>query len=158
MLSRHRDHPPPPPFFYPKYAGHWNRFWMSALILLSLLRFAITWTLRSSSTIHLQNWMFVSGAQYLQIIPHCPISHLSLLCGKWTFMYDNRLQVAYSPLVQLFSIPFLAYPCSALFVRFSYRFRCLYYSTVSALRSGHHITGYSYMFHSKGIEMCETWI
>ncbi len=38
-------------------------------------------------------WMFVNGAQYLKIIRHCPISHLSLLsvCGKWTFMYCNRL-------------------------------------------------------------------
>ncbi len=38
-------------------------------------------------------WMLVSGAQYLQIIRHCTISHLSLLgvCGKWTFMYCNRL-------------------------------------------------------------------
>ncbi len=37
--------------------------------------------------------MFVSGAQYLQIIRHRPISHLSILCvcGKWTSMYCNRL-------------------------------------------------------------------
>ncbi len=34
---------------------------------------------------------------------------------------------------------------SAHFVFFSYRFRRLYYSTVNALRSGHHITGYSTM-------------
>ncbi len=65
------------------------------LLLISLLRFAITWILRSCSIIHLQDWMFVSGAQYLQIIRHCPISHHSLLyvCGKWTFMYCNRLLV-----------------------------------------------------------------
>ncbi len=37
------------------YAGQWNCFWMSALILLSLLRCAITRTPRSSSTIHLQD-------------------------------------------------------------------------------------------------------
>ncbi len=41
-------------------------------------------------------------------------------------------------LKQRFSIPVLAYPSSAHFVCFSYRFRRLFYWTVSALRSGHH--------------------
>ncbi len=66
---------------------------------------------------------------------------------------------------QRFSIPVLAYPRSAHFVCFSYRFRRLFYSTVSALRSGHHrifrhdsSSNWTYIFHSKGIEVCETWI
>ncbi len=66
--------------------------------------------------------------------------------------------MAYSPLVQRFSIPFLAYPCSAHFVRFSYRFRCLYYSTVSALRSGHHITGYSAIIPVRSEHICSIQI
>ncbi len=59
---------------------------------------------------------------------------------------------------QRFSIPVLSYPRSAHFVCFSYRFRRLFYSTVSALRSGHHMifrhdssSKRTYMFHSKGI-------
>ncbi len=40
--------------------------------------------------------------------------------------------------VQRFSIPVLVPPRSAYFVCYSYRFRCLFYSNVSALRSGHH--------------------
>lgn len=39
---------------------------------------------------------------------------------------------------QRFSIPVLVTPCSAHFVCLSYRFRRLFYSKVSALRSGHH--------------------
>ncbi len=35
--------------------------------------------------------MFVRGAQYLQIIRHCPISHLSLLCVCGNSMFCNRL-------------------------------------------------------------------
>ncbi len=102
---------------------------MSALILFShtLLRFAITQTLRSSSTIHLQDWMFVSGAQYLQIIPHCPISHLSLfcVCGKWTFMYCNRLVTAV--LNSSHRVPPLCTFCTSLlslqmFVLFDFKF------------------------------------
>ncbi len=57
---------------------------MRAFILLSLLllRFAITRTLYYGEAVPyiLQNEMFVSGAQYLQSIRHCPISYLSLLC------------------------------------------------------------------------------
>ncbi len=41
-------------------------------------------------------------------------------------------------LTQRFSIPVLAPPRSAYFICYSYRFRCLFYSNVSALRSGHH--------------------
>ncbi len=66
--------------------------------------------------------------------------------------------------LQRFSIPVIAYPRSAHFVHLSYHFRCLYYSTLSSLRSEHHIfrhdssSNRTYMFHSKGIEVCETWI
>ncbi len=63
-------------------------------------------------------------------------------------------------LQQRFSIPVSAY-----FVCYSYRFRCLFYSNVSALRSGHHriflhdsSSKRTYIFHSKCIEVCETWI
>ncbi len=42
------------------------------------------------------------------------------------------------PVIQQFSIPVLAPPCSAYFVCYSYRFRCLFYLNASALRSGHH--------------------
>ncbi len=66
---------------------------------------------------------------------------------------------------QRFSTPVLVPPRSAHFVCFSLHFRPLFYSTVSALRSGlhrifrHHSSSKrAYMFHSKGIEVCETWI
>ncbi len=66
---------------------------------------------------------------------------------------------------QRFSTPVLAPPRSAHFVCFSLHFRPLFYSTVSALRSGlhrifrHHSSSKrAYMFHPKGIEVCETWI
>ncbi len=56
-------------------------------------------------------------------------------------------------------------PRSAYFVCYSYRFRCLFYWNVSALRSGHHriflhdsSSKRTYIFHSKCIEVCETWI
>jgi len=56
-------------------------------------------------------------------------------------------------------------PCSAHFVCSSYHFRRLFYSNVSALRSGHHRIFHHdssskrmYMFHSKCIEVCEMWI
>ncbi len=68
-------------------------------------------------------------------------------------------------LYQRFSIPVLAPPRSAYFVCYSYRFRCLFYSNVSALRSGHHTIFHhdssskrTYIFHSKCIEVCKTWI
>ncbi len=68
-------------------------------------------------------------------------------------------------LVQRFSIPVLAPPCSAYFVCYSYRFRCLFYLNVSALRSGHHrifrhdsSSKRTYIFHSKCIEVGKTWI
>ncbi len=68
-------------------------------------------------------------------------------------------------LQQRFSIPVLAPPRSAYFVCYSYRFRCLFYSNVSALRSGHHrifrhdsSSKRTYIFHSKCIEVCKTWI
>ncbi len=66
---------------------------------------------------------------------------------------------------QRFSIPVLAPPRSAYFVCYSYRFRCLFYSNVSALRSGRHriflhdsSSKRTYIFHSKCIEVCKTWI
>ncbi len=59
-------------------------------------------------------------------------------------------------LKQRFSIQVLAPPRSAYFVCYSYRFRCLFYSIVSALRSGHHrifrhdsSSKRTYIFHSK---------
>ncbi len=69
--------------------GAETAFWMSAA---SNFTFEICDHMDSTElcSIHtFTDWMFVSGAQYLQIIRHCPISHLSLLyvCGKWTFMY-----------------------------------------------------------------------
>ncbi len=75
-------------------------------------------------------------------------------------------QVSYTiGLNQRFSIPVLAPPRSAYFVCYSYRFRCLFYWNVSALRSGHHriflhdsSSKRTYIFHSKCIEVCETWI
>ncbi len=70
-----------------------------------------------------------------------------------------------SSLKQRFSIPVLAPPRSAYFVCYSYRFRCLFYWNVSALRSGHHriflhdsSSKRTYIFHSKCIEVCKTWI
>ncbi len=61
------------------------------------------------------------------------------------------------PLTQRFSIPVLAPPRSAYFVCYSYR--------LSALRSGHHriflhdsSSKRTYIFHSKCIEVCKTWI
>ncbi len=74
-------------------------------------------------------------------------------------------RLTHVPLVQRFLIPVLAYPRSAHFVGFSYSFRRLYYSTLSSLGSGHHriflhdsSSKRIYMFHSKGIEVCEMWI
>ncbi len=68
-------------------------------------------------------------------------------------------------LTQRFSIPVLAPPRSAYFVCYSYRFRRLFYSNISALGSGHHRIFHhdssskrTYIFHSKCIEVCETWI
>ncbi len=59
---------------------------------------------------------------------------------------------------QRFSIPVLAPPRSAYFVCYSYRFRCLFYSNASALRSGHHrifrqdsSSKRTYIFHLKCI-------
>ncbi len=56
-------------------------------------------------------------------------------------------------------------PRSAYFVCYSYRFRCLFYSNVSALRSGQHrifrhnsSSKQTYIFHSKCSEVCKTWI
>ncbi len=56
-------------------------------------------------------------------------------------------------------------PRSAYFVCYSYRFRCLFYSNVSALRSGHHrifrhdsSSKRTYIIHSKCIEVCKTRI
>ncbi len=69
------------------------------------------------------------------------------------------------PLTQRSSIPVLAPPRSAHFVCFSYHFRRLFYSNVSALGSGHHRIFHhdssskrTYIFHSRCIEVCETWI
>ncbi len=66
-------------------------------------------------------------------------------------------------IVERFSIPVLAPPRSAYFVCYSYHFRCLFYSNVSALRSGHHrifchnsSSKRTYIFHSKCIEVCKT--
>ncbi len=66
---------------------------------------------------------------------------------------------------QCFSIPVLAPPRSAYFVCYSYCFRCLFYWNVSALRSAHHrilhhdsSSKRTYIFHSKCIEVCKTWI
>ncbi len=66
---------------------------------------------------------------------------------------------------QRFSIPVLAPLRSAYFVCYSCHFRCLFYSNVSALRSGHHrifrhdsSSKRTYIFHSKCIEVCKTWI
>ncbi len=66
---------------------------------------------------------------------------------------------------QRFSIPVLAPPRSAYFACYSYRFRCLFYSNVSALRSGLHrifrhdsSSKWTYIFHSKCIKVCKTWI
>ncbi len=56
-------------------------------------------------------------------------------------------------------------PRSAYFICYSYRIRCLFYLNVSALRSGHHrifrhdsSSKRTYIFHSKCIEVCKTWI
>ncbi len=78
----------------------------------------------------------------------------------------STVQTVYSiALHQRFSIPLLAPPRSAYFVCYSYRFRYLFYSNVSALRSGHHrvfrhdsSSKRTYIFHSKCIEVCKTWI
>ncbi len=79
--------------------------------------------------------------------------------------HPPTLHVFYVSLIQRFSIPVLAPPRSAYFVCYSYRFRCLFYSNVSALRSGHHriflhdsSSKRTYIFHSKCIEVCKTWI
>ncbi len=60
--------------------------------------------------------MFVSGAQYLQIIRYGPISHLSLLyvvSELNSCTVTGCKQAAYVPLVQRFSIPVIAYPRSS---------------------------------------------
>ncbi len=106
--------------------------------------------LQSSSTIHFTRLdVCMCGAQYLQIICHCPISHLSLLCvvSELSCTVTACLQAAYVPLVQRCLIPVLTYPRSAHFVR-------LYHSTVSSLRSGHHITGYSAMILVRSEHIC----
>ncbi len=84
------------------------------------------------------------------------------------FLYSfniNTYFISVSCLDQRFSIPVLAPPRSAHFLCYSYRFRCLFYSIVSALRSGHHriflhdsSSKRTYIFHSKCIEVCEMWI
>ncbi len=80
-------------------------------------------------------------------------------------LYFCCLPFLFIPLEQRFSIPVVAPPRSAYFVCYSYRFRCLFYSNVSALRSGHHSifchdssSKRTYIFHSKCIEVCKTWI
>ncbi len=45
-------------------------------------------------------------------------------------------------------------PCTPRSAHFSYRFRRLYYSMVSALWSGHHITGYSAMIPVRSERIC----
>ncbi len=103
-------------------------------------------------------------------------------CERWRFLFCLSTQrkdstAAYceasfqtlpsSSLDQRFSIPVLSPPPprSAYFVCYSYRFRCLFYWNVSALRSGRHriflhdsSSKRTYIFHSKCIEVCETWI
>ncbi len=57
----------------------------------------------------------------------------------WTvWIIELNIRLMWVPVAQRFSIPVLAPPRSAYFVCYSYRFRCLFYSNVSALRSGHH--------------------
>ncbi len=99
-------------------------------------------------------------------------------CERWRFLFCLSTQrkdstAAYceasfqtlpsSSLDQRFSIPVLAPPRSAYFVCYSYRFRCLFYWNVSALRSGHHriflhdsSSKRTYIFHSKCTEVCKT--
>ncbi len=86
--------------------------------------------------------------------------------SSWLPPYTDRLDDYLEiPISQRFSIPVLAPPRSAHFVCYSYRFRCLFYWNASALRSGHHriflhdsSSKRTYIFHSKCIEVCKTWI
>ncbi len=71
------------------------------------------------------------------------------VCQWCSVSANHSLLSLHVPLVQRFSIP-----RSAHLIRFSYRFRHLYYSTVSALRSGHHITGYSAMVPVRRERIC----
>ncbi len=87
--------------------------------------------------------------------PNAPRKHIKL---THCIEMKNWLDVSGSFL-------FNSSPRSAYFVCYSYRFRCLFYWNVSALRSGHHriflhdsSSKRTYIFHSKCIEVCKTWI
>ncbi len=87
----------------------------------------------------------------------------SIICYKLClfmlhYLLENNILIDQVTIKQRFSIPVLAPPRSAYFVCYSYRFRCLFYSNVSALRSGHHrifrhdsSSKRTYIFHSKCI-------
>ncbi len=99
------------------------------------------------------------------LVQVCLIRVGGKLCRTVVFQEQVWTLLNYYMLGQRFSTPVLAPPRSAHFVCFSLHFRPLFYSTVSALRSGlhrifrHHSSSKrAYMFHSKGIEVCETWI
>ncbi len=145
---------------------------LRSLILLWLL-FGCYWLLpkKHQSFTSWSSILFVLKCQYyafLNITFHA-VCHEAVcehkLSGKlWSrqctinkvIVYPIKRVLSQSP--KRFSIPVLAPHRSAYFVCYSYRFRCLFYSNASALRSGHHrifrhdsSSKRTYIFHSKCI-------
>ncbi len=109
----------------------------------------------------------LSGQEEVTMLLNLMDFSTQLLIISWLIFDHFQLwhDLVTVPLKQRFSIPVLAPPRSAYFVCYSYRFRCLLYSNVSALRSGHHriflhdsSSKRTYIFHSKCTEVCKTWI
>ncbi len=102
--------------------------------------------------------VFCIASDWIHPVGGCHVWYFELILEHMFFSLVMHLE-------QRFSIPVLTPPCSAYFVCHSYRFRCLFYLNVSALRSGHHTIFLHdsslkrmYIFHSKCIEVCKTWI
>ncbi len=111
------------------------------------------------------SWHNSTCTSSCKVIQKDLIRHVALCCHSSMLSENSVLQQLQMALNQRFSIPVLAPPRSAYVVCYSYRFRCLFYWNVSALRSGHHrifrhdsSSKRTYIFHSKCIEVCKTWI
>ncbi len=109
------------------------------------------------SYVAIQSGEFNSGAKLLKLLKTLANKAVSIPCVQKNTIITFWLRAS---IIKWKLLCIYAY-----FVCYSYRFRCLFYSNVSALRSGHHrifLHGSSskrtYIFHSKCIEVCKTWI